>query len=218
MEVQMLHPDKLKPYDKNPRTHSEHQIHTIAKSIKEFGFVNPILVDEHRGIIAGHGRLAAARSLGLTEVPVLKVTHLTPDQIRAYVIADNKIAMNAGWDVALLTEELKYLEAAEFSLDIVGFNEAEFASLTGAHIKDPLAEWKGMPDYEQEHESYRAIYVHFRNQNDVEEFLNLTGIKITATGKYAWFPHAEWKRSLQTRVIADPESPATEAPPPDPTP
>src|SRR5258705_8512575 len=107
--------EKLIPYARNPRTHSDAQIAQIAASIAEFGFNNPILVDTKAGIIAGHGRLLAARKLQLTEVPVIVLDHLTDAQKRAYVIADNQLALNAGWDEALLAAELAALQQEETS-------------------------------------------------------------------------------------------------------
>jgi len=101
--------DRLLPYPRNPRTHSDKQIHQIAASIGEFGFTNPVLADQHGQIIAGHGRVAAAKLLGLDTVPVIRVEHLSDDQKRAYVIADNKLALNAGWDPEMLAIELQNL-------------------------------------------------------------------------------------------------------------
>src|ERR1022692_1864125 len=102
--------DKLNPYARNPRTHSDAQLAQIAASIAEFGFNNPILVDTKAGIIAGHGRLLGARKLALTHVPVIVLDHLTEQQKRAYIIADNQLAMNAGWDQTLLAAELAVLQ------------------------------------------------------------------------------------------------------------
>src|SRR3954467_6338039 len=102
--------EKLVPYDRNPRTHSEEQVMQIAASIAEFGFTNPILVDTKCGIIAGHGRLLGAKKLSLTEVPVIVLDHLTETQKRAYIIADNRLALNAGWDDELLSVELADLQ------------------------------------------------------------------------------------------------------------
>lgn len=120
---------KLVPYDKNPRTHSPEQISQIAASIVEFGFLNPILVDTAAGIIAGHGRLQAAKQLGLKQVPVVVLDHLTEAQKRAYVIADNKLALNAGWDEDLLRSEMAALAAEDFDLPIIGFSDDELAGL-----------------------------------------------------------------------------------------
>src|SRR5258705_10336661 len=100
--VTYKNPADLKPRANNPRTHTKRQIEQIAASIKTFGFVNPILIDGSDGIIAGHGRVAAAKLIGMTDVPVIRIDHLSPPQVRAYVMADNKLAENAGWDPALL--------------------------------------------------------------------------------------------------------------------
>jgi len=122
---------KLRAYDRNPRTHSPEQVAQIAASIQEFGFTNPILVAVDGEIIAGHGRLLAAQDLGLAEVPVIVMGHLTAEQRRAYVIADNKLALNAGWDEDLLRLELTELDELGFDLSLVGFSEAELGSLMG---------------------------------------------------------------------------------------
>ena len=121
--------DKLVPYDKNPRTHSPEQVNQIAASIAEFGFLNPILVDTAAGIIAGHGRLQAAKQLGLAQVPVVVLDHLTEAQKRAYVIADNKLALNAGWDEDLLRVEMTALAAENFDLPVIGFSDDDLAAL-----------------------------------------------------------------------------------------
>lgn len=114
--------DRLIPYANNSRTHSEEQVAQIAASIREFGFTNPILIDEADGIIAGHGRVLAARKLGLAEVPCIRLGHLTETQRRAYVIADNKLALNAGWDEELLAVELSSLREVGFDLGMTGFD------------------------------------------------------------------------------------------------
>jgi len=121
--------ERLKPYELNARTHSPEQVAQIAASIQEFGFTNPILVDGKDGIIAGHGRLMAAKDLGLKEVPVVVLDHLTPDQKRAYVLADNKLALNAGWDADLLQQEIMALSAVEFDLGLLGWSENELAGM-----------------------------------------------------------------------------------------
>lgn len=115
--------DALIPYVNNSRTHTENQITQIASSIREFGFTNPILLDGDDGIIAGHGRLAAAQKLGLKEVPTIDLSHLTPAQRKTYIIADNKLALNAGWDEELLKLELEDLGDGE--LAFTGFSAEE---------------------------------------------------------------------------------------------
>lgn len=130
MEFQENYPvDKLIPYARNSRTHNDEQIAQIVASIKEFGFTNPILVGADDVIIAGHGRLLAAQRMGLKEVPVVRLPHLTETQRRALVIADNKIALNAGWDEEMLTLEMKELEDVDFNLDILGFSDEELKEL-----------------------------------------------------------------------------------------
>ncbi len=125
LQIEMLPVDRLVPYIRNARTHDADQIAQIAASIAEFGFTNPILIGEDEVIIAGHGRLMAAKALGLTEVPVIVLNHLTESQRRALVIADNRIAENAGWDDALLRSELATLQEADFDLGLIGFDETE---------------------------------------------------------------------------------------------
>src|SRR5713226_4204077 len=124
--------DKLIPFARNPRTHSETQIAQIAASIAEFGFNNPILVDTKAGIIAGHGRLRAARKLGMKEVPVIVLDHLTDAQKRAYIIADNQLALNAGWDEEILGVELAALQEEDFDVNLIGFEDEELARLLAA--------------------------------------------------------------------------------------
>jgi ParB-like chromosome segregation protein Spo0J len=119
----------LVPYARNSRTHSAQQIDKIAASIREFGFLNPIIVDGQNGIIAGHGRVMAAQKLGLAELPVIEAAHLTEAQRRAYVIADNRLALDAGWDNDLLKIELQDLGAQGFDLTLTGFELGEMAAL-----------------------------------------------------------------------------------------
>lgn len=121
----------LIPFARNSRTHSESQVAQIAGSIREFGFTNPILIDEQDGIIAGHGRLQAARTLGLTDVPCIVLSGLTEAQKRAYVIADNKLALNGGWDDELLALELGELHAADFDMALLGFDAGELSAAMG---------------------------------------------------------------------------------------
>lgn len=129
MQIEQIGVATLIPFAKNSRTHSDAQVAQIAASIREFGFTNPVLIDEANGIIAGHGRVLAARKLKLTEVPCIRLAHLTEAQKRAYVIADNKLALNAGWDEAMLKLELADLKALDFDLDLTGFTTDEIDAL-----------------------------------------------------------------------------------------
>lgn len=132
MQYYLADVSELIPYVRNARTHSEAQVAQIAASIREFGFLSPILVAEDNTILAGHGRIAAALKLGLKKVPCVKENHLTETQKRAYIIADNKLSLNAGWDSELLAVELSELEGADFNLDLLGFDEAELSSIFDA--------------------------------------------------------------------------------------
>jgi ParB-like chromosome segregation protein Spo0J len=120
----------LIPYVNNSRTHDENQVLQIASSIKEFGFTNPILVDGDKGVIAGHGRLQAAKLLNIDSVPVIELQHLTPAQKKAYVIADNKLALNAGWDIELLHLEMDGLREFNYDLSLTGFSEDDLTRLS----------------------------------------------------------------------------------------
>jgi len=119
----------LIPYARNSRTHSDDQVDKIAASIKEFGFLNPIIIDGDNGIIAGHGRILAAKKLGMTELPVLDASHLTDTQRRAYIIADNRLALDAGWDEELLRIEFDELGEAGFDIELTGFTLDEIGAL-----------------------------------------------------------------------------------------
>jgi ParB-like chromosome segregation protein Spo0J len=143
MQIKEVAVDKLIPYAKNSRTHSEAQIAQIAASIKEFGFRNPILVDG-TGVIAGHGRLLAARKLNLKQVPTIDCSDLTEPQKKAYIIADNKLAMNAGWDADLLAIEMEELLKGNFNLELLGFTEGELDELLDT--KPQEAELGLLPD------------------------------------------------------------------------
>jgi len=130
IQVEQRPIEALVPYARNSRTHSDEQVAQIAASIREFGWTNPVLIDGDGGIIAGHGRLLAARKLGLAEVPCIVLDHLSETQKRALIIADNKLALNAGWDDAMLGLELQELAAEDFDMSLMGFSDDELASLT----------------------------------------------------------------------------------------
>ena len=131
---------RLVPYARNARTHSDAQVAQIAASIAEFGFNAPILVDGNAGIVAGHGRLLAARKLGLSEVPVVVLDHLSETQRRAYIIADNKLSENAGWDEKILAAELADLEHEGLDLRLVGFSDDELEALLANDGDGPAPE------------------------------------------------------------------------------
>ena len=138
--------DDLIPYARNARTHSPEQVAQIAASIREFGWTNPVLVDGENGIIAGHGRVLAARKLSLDEVPVIELAHMSETQKRAYIIADNKLAEQAGWDAELLALELGELQADGFDLDLLGFDESELGDLLELDPKAGLTDDDAAPE------------------------------------------------------------------------
>jgi len=172
----------LIPYARNSRTHSDEQIAQIAASIKEFGWTNPILVDGDNGIIAGHGRLSAARKLGHEEVPVIELKDLTETQRKAYIIADNRLALNAGWDNEMLTIELNDLLADGFALDILGFDPKELNALLEPEVVEGLTDEDAVPDIPDEPKTkmgdiyqlgnHRLICGDSSSQNDVDKVLN----------------------------------------------
>jgi DNA modification methylase len=144
MQIEKIPLADLIPYVNNSRTHSDEQVAQIAASIKEFGFNNPVLIDKEDGIIAGHGRVMAARKLGLEEVPCVRLEHLTETQRKAYIIADNRLALNAGWNEELLTIELNDLLADGFALEILGFDADELKGLL-----DPVKPTEGLTDEDE---------------------------------------------------------------------
>ena len=142
LQVQVWSIDRLLPYIRNARTHTDQQVAQVAASIREFGWTNPILVAADGTIIAGHARLAAARKLKMTEVPVIVLDHLTEAQRRALVLADNRLALDAGWDEEMLRVELASLQEDGFDLDIVGFTDEELEDL----LRDPEETRDGVTD------------------------------------------------------------------------
>ena len=139
-ELQLVPITKLVPYVNNARTHSPEQIMKLRSSLREFGFINPVIIDRDFGVIAGHGRILAAKEEGITEVPCVFADHLTEAQKKAYIIADNRMAMDAGWDEELLRVEIEALQAADFNPLLTGFSDEELADLfaddSGKDVKD----------------------------------------------------------------------------------
>ena len=147
----------LKPYENNARTHSDKQVEKIANSIREFGFINPVLIDSNYGIIAGHGRVKGAEKLGMVEVPCLFVEDLTDEQKRAYIIADNKLALDAGWDYPLLMEELEELDNLDFDFTLTGFDDLELND-ESLFSMDELTEVDGYNEHEDEREYFTKTF------------------------------------------------------------
>ena len=146
MQVEQLKVGDLIPYVNNSRTHSDEQVMQVASSIKEFGFTNPILIDDDGGIIAGHGRLMAAKKLGLDEVPCIRLGHLSEAQRKAYVIADNQLALNSGWDLDTLKLEMDRLGELDFDIELLGFDDDFLASLMIEEPGEGLTDEDAVPE------------------------------------------------------------------------
>ena len=128
-EMQLVAVSKLIPYVNNARTHSAEQIMKLRSSLREFGFINPVIIDREYNVIAGHGRILAAKEEGITEVPCVFVDYLTEAQKKAYILADNRYAQDAGWDEEMLRVEIEALEGMDFDVSFTGFDEQEIADL-----------------------------------------------------------------------------------------
>ncbi len=152
LKVEYKNIKELIPYCNNSRTHSDEQVLQIASSIKEFGFTNPVLIDGQGGIIAGHGRIMAAQKLKMDEVPTITLSDLSEAQKKAYIIADNKLALNSGWDDELLKIELEQLKELDFDLGLIGFDEIELGNmfLDGEDLTEPDSSTKEIDTDEYE--------------------------------------------------------------------
>src|SRR5574344_654672 len=139
-EMQLVPLSKLVPYVNNARTHSPEQITKLRSSLREFGFINPVIIDKEYGIIAGHGRVLAAKEEGIDEVPCVLVDYLTEAQKKAYIIADNRFAQDAGWDEELLKIEIESLQGEDFDILLTGFDVAEIDDLFKEDLKDGIKE------------------------------------------------------------------------------
>ena len=178
--------DDLIPYARNARTHSDEQVAQLAASIKEWGWTTPVLIDEDGEIIAGHGRVMAARKLGIEDVPTMTATGWTKAQ---------KLPQNAGWDMDLLKVEMQDLSGEGFDLSLIGFDDGAIMNLAlpveeGQTNADE--EWEGMPEFEQDDKtSFRHVIVHFENNDDLTEFFSIIGQSHTDKTKSIWFPEQE---------------------------
>jgi hypothetical protein len=190
VQIQYQNPKSLTPNERNSRTHTDEQVEQIVTSIQEFGFIKPIIVDEANTILAGHGAWRAAQRLKMTEVPTITKDGLSDKQKRAYLIADNKIALNSGWNNELLKLEMNELREADFGVDMLGFSNIELLAFFGDTVEDPRAEWDdGMPSYKNDgFVAFRTLYVHFKTQEAVDEFCALIDQEITDKTKFVWYP------------------------------
>ena len=159
-EMKMIKTLELVPYVNNARTHSQEQINKLRSSLREFGFVNPIIIDKDKTVLAGHGRLMAAKEEGIEEVPCVLVDYLTEAQKKAYILADNRYAEDAGWDEEMLRIEIEALEGMDFNLDLTGFNEDEITDLFDTRIESEVED----DDFDLEEALEKASFV---KQGDV---------------------------------------------------
>ena len=146
MQIEQIDIEDLIPYAMNARTHSDAQVAQIAGSIKEFGFNNPVLIDSDNGLIAGHGRVMAGRKLGLKQVPAIRLGHLTDLQKKAYILADNRIALNSSWDVELLKTELLDLQENDIDLESLGFDLSELDTIIEPEIIEGNTDEDAVPE------------------------------------------------------------------------
>lgn len=189
MKIEMWKIGKVKPYEKNPRKCKSSAVDTIAKSIKEFGFQQPLVVDKDGVLIVGHARLRASKKLGLKEVPVVVADNLDEEQVKKYRILDNKTNEISEWDFDLLKQEIE-----EFNLDFTDFNlDFGFPTNTQSEQMDRNAEWSDMPEfvYEGREKDVKKLIVHFASWEDVNKFALLIGQKIGENTSYIWFPPVE---------------------------
>jgi hypothetical protein len=206
-EVERRKVADLIPYARNSRTHSEAQVAQIAASIREWGWTMPILVDEVGNVIAGHGRIMAAQKLGLKDVPCMTATGWSEGKRRAYVIADNKLALNAGWDDEMLRVEFDDLRDMGFDLELTGFDIGE---ITGLFLEkkdgetNASDEWLGMPEFEDQDPCFRKVIVNFDTASDVQNFFDLLDQVDTGKTKSIWFP-AKQRRDLEAMRWAENE-------------
>ncbi len=194
--------ERLLPYARNARLHSDAQVAQIAASIREYGWTVPVLVDEEGTLIAGHGRVLAARQLGIDTVPTMSATGWSEAKRRAYRIADNKLALNALWDDELLTAEFTDLKGMDFDLSLTGFSNAEVDQFLSPEL-DPNDEWEGMPEFEQKDKTaFQTIAVHLKDQEAVDAFAELIGQRITRRTRFIWYPQTEIETYADKRYVA----------------
>ena len=196
--------EQLLPYARNARLHDDAQIAQIAASIREWGWTIPVLVDEAGTLIAGHGRVLAARQLGIGEIPTMTAHGWSDAQIKAYRIADNKLATNSEWSAGLLKIEMADLLDLGVDLKLTGFRDFEVTSLLALGVDDPDGQWQGMPEYEhRDKTAFRSIVVHFADQAGVDAFAALIEQTITEKTRFLWFPPAPIETYVDKKYAAD---------------
>lgn len=209
---------ELIPYARNARTHSDAQVAEIGASILEFGWTNPVLLDEDAGIIAGHGRVLAARwllehhaaalakkSIVVDPLPTIELAGLSEAQKAAYVLADNKIALNAGWNTDMVAAELMRIQELGMPLPLTGFSTAEAQNIISGWVQGPSSPddaWEGMPEFNPEKRSYRSITVHLQDEAALRDFEERVGQMLPEGARYIWHPFKPKEKSKHTWVEA----------------
>lgn len=194
---------ELVPYARNAMLHSDEQVTQLVASIQEFGWTNPILIDESGEIIAGHGRVLAAAQLDYDPVPTITLSGLSEAQRRAYRLADNQLPRNGDWSNELLGAEIAKLQDLAFDVGMLGFSELELSSLLNTEPDNPADHWEGMPDFNQEDKNGFRMIVHFETEADMQNFATLVGQKITEKTKFIWFPEHHRDQVADKAYISD---------------
>jgi hypothetical protein len=194
MEIKNIKIGMLFSNERNPRVHGKNQIKALVKSIKAFGFNNPLLIDRDNKIIAGHGRFMAAKEVGLKELPCIKLDHLSDSKKKAFIIADNNIALKSSWDYDILIDEIKEIDVGD--IDTLGFSTREIKNFTDegysndkADEKSIYHEWNDMPEYQSDNNlPIKSVIVHFYSASDIDDFFKLVNQKYTEKIKSISFP------------------------------
>jgi len=198
---------KIIPYGKNPRIHPPEQVTALAKDMREDGVTMPILVDEQGVIIAGHGRLLAAKEAKFETYPVVIARGWSESKKQAARLKDNQRGLSSRWDSEILALELSALQADNVDLATLGFDQVEMDRLLAigeSLAADVSGEWKGMPEFAMEDKTaFRSIIVHFKDQEAVDKFAKAVKLKIGETARYLWFPKMEIERFADKRYAAD---------------
>jgi ParB-like chromosome segregation protein Spo0J len=196
--------EELLPYARNARQHTDAQVAQIAASIREWGWTIPVLIDETGTLIAGHGRVLAARQLSIETIPTMIARGWTEAQIKAYRLADNKLSLNSEWDIGLLKVELGDLRELGVDLQVTGFRDFEFNALLSDGVDDPDGEWQGMPGYDQrDRAAFRSIVVHFKDQAAVDAFAALIEQTITEKTRFLWYPPTDIETYVDKKYAAE---------------
>ena len=206
LSVEWVSVDEVEPYDNNPRE-NDASVDKVVTSIGEFGWKQPIVVDSDMVVVVGHTRLKAAKRMGMDKVPVHVATDLTPEQVKAYRIMDNRAHDLSQWDYTRLRVELEGLDDLDFDLEATGFalEDLDFSWDPGA---DPDNEWQSMPEFKQEPlDYYKALTVRFMTEADYSDFQEVIGQKLTPKTKATWFPEQDLDSENRDKEYGDGEQP-----------